>query len=131
MMRNGRPEQLLDDFENARITADDFDHEAHIRVGFELLRKFSFLQASARMERGLRAITQRLGQPKKFNLTVTVAFLALIAERMEEAPSLSWAQFKADNPDLFEGGLLNKWYDNQRLNSDAARKSFIMPKIAT
>ena len=75
----------------------------------------------------LRRMVHQAGRPEAFNLTVTIAFLALIAQRLEDAPCADFAAFAAANPQLFDKGLLGRWYRPGQLASARARRTFILP----
>ena len=75
-------------------------------------------------------MAERAGVPAKFNTTITVAFLGLVAERSTERPSASWEEFAKANPDLMEKNVLDAWYETGRLSSDAAREIFLLPDRA-
>lgn len=68
----------------------------------------------------------RAGKPESYHETVTVAFLSLIAERLDE--TRDFEVFAALNPDLFDKGILCRWYRSDRLASDRARHTFVLPE---
>jgi hypothetical protein len=109
------------------IAAVDFPHREHVRMAYAMLRRHEFAEVALHYSRALRAMTQRAGRPEAFNLTLTIALLALIAQRMAEAGEEDFASFAAANPDLFQRGLLERWYTPERLNSPLARRSFLLP----
>ncbi|PWE16426.1 hypothetical protein DDZ18_13485 [Marinicauda salina] len=121
---------LLAAFEEGRLDPAGFSHADHVRVAFELLKQESFLGAARRYEAGLRALTVRAGVPEKFNLTITLAFLALIAEHLAEDPGIDWATFVAAHPALFDRALLKRWYASERLGDPRARDHLLMPHPA-
>ena len=104
-----------------------FGHEGHVQVAFDLLRSHDFIDAAAIYAKGIRAIAARAGASKKFNLTITYAFMSLIAERMDRSPGLDFCAFVERNPDLMSKGLLEQWYSRDRLTSEAARAIFLLP----
>ena len=73
----------------------------------------------------LRKMTARIGKPDAYHETVTIAFLALIAERMGDATDFEG--FASVNPDLFDKRILARWYSPERLASDRARRHFLLP----
>jgi hypothetical protein len=103
-----------------------FDHRAHLRAAFLLLRSRPFLEACIAMRDGLQALAGKLGKPDLYHETVTVAFMALVAGRMP-AESSDWDSFIAQHPALCERGLLDAYYSTALLASGAARKTFAMP----
>lgn len=118
---------LLERFESAEIDPAAFGHERHIEVGVELLRQTSFLDAARRYMAGLHSITSKVHAAEKVNLTVTVAFLAALAERLAVASSSCPRQFKYQNADLFAPDYLAHWYSPARLANPLARTIFLLP----
>ena len=114
--------------EEGRIDPKEFPHREHVRLAFEKLRRHSFAEAAARFARGLRAITIRAGKPEVYNETITVAFLALIGERLAHEPRGRWLEFISANKDLADKNVLQRWYDGAELKSEIARRTFVLPK---
>ncbi|MGH8134496.1 MAG: hypothetical protein ACRETP_14955 [Steroidobacteraceae bacterium] len=103
-----------------------FPHREHVRMAFEMLRRHDFAETALHYSRALRAMTAKAGKPQAFNQTVTIAFLSLIAERMQVGPA-DFAAFAHDNPRLFDKSTLARWYRPERLASEAARRTFLLP----
>ena len=61
--------------------------------------------------------------------TITVAYMLLIAERLDGARHLTWAEFAHRNGDLLERqpSILARYYTEATLASDRARRVFVMP----
>jgi hypothetical protein len=70
------------------------------------------------------------GKPQAFHQTITIAFLSLIAERIESGGAADFADFAQANPDLLEKSVLSRWYRAERLASTAARRTFLLPDPA-
>jgi hypothetical protein len=107
-----------------------FTHREHVRMAFELLLRYDFAESLLHCSQALRAMLAAAGRPEAFNLTVTVAFLSLIAERMERGDAGDFEAFARANPDLLGKSILARWYRPQRLASAAARRTFLMPDPA-
>jgi hypothetical protein len=114
-------------FEAGLFDADGFTHAEHVRVAFEMLGRHEFDDALARYAGGLRRMTARLGVPGKFHATVTVAFLALVAERRARTGAATWEAFAGLAPDLLDRACLRRWYPADVLGSDVARRTFVLP----
>jgi len=121
---------FLEKFLAGDIPAAEFRHADHVRAGYELLLRTDFLDAVSAYGRALKIMTARVGKPEKLHHTITIAFLAVIAERMEQAPNAGFDAFLAANPDLMDRAVLSRWYRPECLNSDAARSRFVLPDIA-
>ena len=120
--------ELTRGFEAHDIDTGCFDHAGHVLVAFDLLSKYDFTQAAMVYVRGIQAIAAKAGIPEKFNLTITLAFLSLIAERMADGPQPDFDSFAAANPDVMSPKVLSQWYAQDRLLSDRARQVFLMPE---
>ncbi len=126
----GRAESLLRGFEARSLDTAAFRHREHVAVAYEMLRRHDFIEAAARYGEGIRALAAKAGEPRKFNTTVTLAFMSLIAERMATTAHADVEAFIAANPDLLSKALLERWYPPERLGSDLAREVFLMPEAA-
>ena len=127
-MRNDCPD--LARFVRGEIAAAGFAHREHVRMAFEMLRRHDFAETTLHFSRALRSMAQQAGKPQAFHQTVTIAFLSLIAERMDGAEYRDFTAFECANPDLFEKGMLARWYRPERLASDRARRTFLLPEPA-
>ena len=114
-------------FETAALDPATFAHSEHVRLGYEMLGRYSFGEAIIRFSRGLKLLTAKVGKPQVYHETITVAFLALINERRMRRAAESWPEFKANNQDLFDKRCLEKWYGKEQLGSDLARRTFCLP----
>jgi|1186.fasta_scaffold65643_3 hypothetical protein len=118
---------LVSRFLRAEIDNATFRHVDHLRVAYELLERHDFATAAYIFSNALRAIAARAGRPEAFHHTITMAFLALIAERRIDRPTADVEDFLALNPDLQDKAILHNWYAPEQLNSDAARQTFLLP----
>jgi hypothetical protein len=120
----------LERFLRGELDAASFPHREHVRMGFELLGRHDFPETVLHFSRALRAMAARAGRPEAFHQTVTVAFLALIAERMAGGRWDDFVSFARHNPDLIDKRALARWYRPERLASVVARRTFILPDPA-
>ena len=68
--------------------------------------------------------------PDKFNMTVTLAFMALIAVSMAKDQNCrSVATFLARNLGLLTSDLRNRWYSGTTLAAESARTRFVVPDL--
>ncbi len=128
-----RPDsELLRAFETRTLEPSNFNHRCHLEVAFEMLRKYPFLEAVTRYSENIHAIATAAGASLKFNQTVTLAFMSVIAERMENdnQTDFDFGAFLQENRDLLEPGVMNRWYSGSRLKSDSSRRIFLMPDLA-
>ena len=121
--------ELLRRFERLEIQAGHFSHRDHVQVAFEMLHKYPYLEACTRYAGTISEFATNAGVPRKFNVTITFAFLSLIAERIHEKPGWpGFDEFIARNEDLLSKGALQTWYTDEELHSEFARTHFLLPK---
>jgi hypothetical protein len=116
-------------FETGALDPAQFPHSEHVRLGYEMLGRYSFGEAIVRFSQGLRLLTAKAGRAQVYHETITVAFLALINERRARGAAQSWDEFRANNADLFDKRCLEKWYGAEQLATELARKTFCLPKL--
>jgi hypothetical protein len=117
----------IDRFEASDIDADEFDHEAHVYVGWLYVQQFELSTAISRFDAALRRLVTKLGADGKYHATLTWFFLLLIADRTEDDET--WKMFKSRNMDLVRNSrdVLSRYYSNGHLFSDRARERFVLP----
>ncbi len=121
--------ELILEFEQGRIPGD-FHHGDHLRMAFAYVSEFPLPEAIARFSADLQRFAISKDKPNLYHETITWAYLFLIAERIARAEQLeSWETFAARNRELFgwKGGILERYYEATTLESDLARKQFILP----
>lgn len=118
--------------ESAEIAPQTFNHKAHVRAAFLLLKDADdFAPALERMSTALRRIATKAGVPEKYHETITVAFTALVHVRMAAAGmDMGWTEFAERNADLFETDPLAALYSPDLLASPLARRVFVLPDMA-
>jgi hypothetical protein len=104
-----------------------FSHREHVRMGFDLLRRYDFVETALCYSRALSAMTAKIGKPERFHQTTTIAFLSLIAERLEAFEGADFESFAQSNPHLFDRRVLTRIYRPERLASASARRTFLLP----
>jgi len=123
---------LVHAFETASVDPQRFRHREHLYVAWCYLSALPFEEAAQRYHHHLRRLAAALGVPEKYHATITWAYLLLLAEVMA-APALAGADFETlerQAPALFDhrNGMLFDYYDRALLDSDEARRRFILPR---
>jgi hypothetical protein len=126
-----RPTADLSAFLHGEIAARDFRHADHVRMAFEVLARHPFLEAAVAVSAALKAMARRAGNPEAYHETITLAFLALIAERRAAGGFRDYDGFAAANPDLLDKAVLSRWYGPRKLGSETARRTFVLPDPAS
>lgn len=119
--------KLLEQFEGLEISAPDFHHMDHIKVAYSMLEKYDFIDALVRYASTIRAMAESVGVPEKYNVTITFAFMSLVAERMVNSNFDNVDAFLASNQDLFDKNIVTARYSPERLTSVIARNQFLLP----
>ena len=107
----------------------NFPHREHLRMAFEMLRRHSFTETALHFSQALRKMASRAGKPESYHETITIAFLSLVSERMG-GDVTDFEHFAGQNPDLLDKGILAHWYRPERLLSNRARHTFVLPEPA-
>ncbi|TDJ33680.1 MAG: hypothetical protein E2O56_03400 [Gammaproteobacteria bacterium] len=120
---------LIDAFETCTLPKGALDHAAHVRVAWIYLQDLPLVRALERFAVSLKRYAQSVGADGLYHETITWTYMFLINERRERAPGSSWEEFAAANPDLFgdHKQLLSRYYSQETLHSDLARRTFVMP----
>lgn len=129
-MHHANVEEELEALKEGRMEPAAFPHIEHVRLAFEMLRRRPFAEAAMRFGNGLRLMTAKFGKPEIYSETTTVAFLALIGERIGRNQPNEWSAFITANPDLADKRVLERWYEPEEMNTELARKTFILPRSA-
>jgi FAD/FMN-containing dehydrogenase len=121
------PHALADGLEQATLAAAGFGHREHLAAAYALLQRHPFAEAAWRYARGIERLATGAGAPEKFNTTVTLAWLSLVAEAMADSPRAGFDRLLANHPPLLDRHRLQDWYAPHRLYGDRARRMFLLP----
>ncbi len=108
-----------------------FNHRAHLRFAFFLLKRAPFLEACIAMREALRSFARRANRPGLYHETITIALMSVVADRIASCPAVAFEPFIAANPDLCERTLLHRYYPPQLLATQRARSQFILRESAS
>ena len=124
-------QEFLRALEDCALPETDFSHAAHVRAAYLYLRDCDFAGALKRMRGAIRNYTRHLGKPERYHETITVAFTALIQQHIcERGDAGGWSAFARANAELFQPDFLLRFYSRAQLDSDLARRIFVLP-VAT
>jgi len=124
-----QPVDIAEKFERLLYEPGTFTHRDHLESGYAMLVKYPFMEATVRYLDTIRQMAQRAGADKKFNTTITIAFLGLLIERMESTPHTDFEDFVGQHPELLSPDILHRYYTPERLDTDLARQAFLMPDL--
>ena len=122
-------DELIQGFESTTLPAEQFTHEAHVRVAWWYLTHLPMLAAVAAFAEGLQRFAAAKGAAGKYHETMTVAWMLLVADRIVAPADSVWTEFAEHNPDLFvkSPSPLARYYSEACLASDRARQTFVLP----
>jgi hypothetical protein len=121
--------QFIAEIEAGTLPPAEFDHRAHLRAGFIYLRRHDFPGACVAMKRAIQTFAALHGKATLYHETLTVAYLALIAERLaEEPPGLGWDPFIERYPELSSRTYFERYYPRGWLDRPEARATFVLPR---
>jgi hypothetical protein len=121
--------RFLERLEAGTLPPAEFDHRGHLRAGFLYLRREDFPGACVAMKRAIQSFAARLGKTTLYHETLTVAYLALIAERLAEEPlELGFSAFIARYPELTSRDYFERYYPRGSLDRPEAKATFVLPR---
>lgn len=124
-------QRILDDafiqaLETCQLKPADFDHKGHLRYAWLMTCRHSLAQAASRVSCAIHHFANYHGAKQKYHHSLTLACVALIAQR---PASMFFDQFLQQNPDLANQliAVLAQHYHPHTLASDEARHSWCAP----
>jgi hypothetical protein len=121
--------QFANAFEECTLPNGSFHHRDHVRLAWIYLRERPVIEALERFTASLKRFAAANGRPELYHATITWAYLLLIHERMERNAAADFESFARQNSDLltWKPSVLDEYYDAATLDSDLARRTFLMP----
>lgn len=121
--------EFLAALESARLPAALFDHRGHLRAAFLYLKREDFPGACVAMKRAIRGFAASHGKAGLYHETLTIAYLALIAERLaEEPPGIAFDAFLRRYPELEDRAYFERYYPRGTLDAPETRRTFVLPR---
>lgn len=120
--------EFVAQFEACTLPSSHFHHRNHVRLAWLYLKEAPLLDALTRFRTSLQRYAASLGAAAKYHETITFAFLFLIHERMQREAFASFDEFADANAELFDAILL-RYYSEETLGSELARRVFVMPDV--
>lgn len=121
--------ELIRLFEIDRLPTESFHHADHVHLAFAYLSEHPMFEALSRFSGALKRFAAARGKSDLYHETITWAYFFLIRERMAALSDATWEQFADCNSDLltWKRGILSRYYEDTTLQSELARKVFLMP----
>ncbi len=127
-------DEFLAAFEGCTVPRDEWTHAAHVRMAWIYLNRASdFEDALTKIREGIQRLNGSFGaSPNKYHDTITIAYAALIRERIERHPDIArWVDFESAFPETLDwtSPLPLRHYSRDRLFCRAAHEAFIEPDL--
>lgn len=126
--------RFLQEFEDGVLEKSAFKHRDHVRLAWVLLSVCDADEASERVGRGIRAFAARHGASGLFHVTVTEAWMRVVAGAMAAdaatpttRAAANFDEWIAGHPDLLDASLLARYFSDDVLKSPAAKQAWIEP----
>ena len=119
--------EFVEAFENCTLRPENFHHADHVRLAWLYLKQLDGAAAERRFREGLVKLAAHFGVPEKFHLTITLAWLRAVQERIVPGEETSFEDWIAGHPELLDKNLLLDYYSKERLSSVEARVSWLEP----
>ena len=99
--------ELRTRFEDLTLDPATFSHAEHVRVAWTYLMEMPLADVLRIFPENLRRFAAAAGAPGKYDAAMTVGWLTVIAERIDQCKEcLSWGRYIESNPELLERGVV-------------------------
>ena len=119
--------------EEARFSAEDFDHRAHLRLAYIYLANYrNVSQANLAVEKALIGLLKAaaIDPAVKYHQTLTTAWLMAVWHFMNSSGNTESAnEFIDKNSKLLNSKIMLSHYTEERLYSDESRRTFVAPDL--
>ncbi|MEU1282648.1 hypothetical protein [Kitasatospora sp. NPDC005856] len=132
------PDTFDDLLREVMADAERFGHRQHVRLTWLAVRRHGATAALDLVGEGILRTATRAGAPQKFHVTMTRAWVELVAlhagddttDTDTDATGTDFERFAARHPDLLDKDLLARHYRPQTLASEQARTAWVEPDLA-
>jgi hypothetical protein len=122
-------EEFLAALEECSLSGHEFGHMAHMRAAYLYARCGDLASTLVKMRRAIQTFAGSLGKSDRYHETITVAYLALIRQTLHEfGDGGGWEGFAQANRGLLQRDLLLRFYPRTQLQSELARRVFLLPR---
>ncbi|GAA5117046.1 hypothetical protein [Pseudonocardia adelaidensis] len=111
-------------------SADTFGHRQHVHLTWLAVRRTGMPAAVALVAEGIRRTARYAGAPQKYHVTMSRAWVELVAHHTAEHPTPDFTTFADRNPELLDKRLLSRFYRSTTLAGAAARTGWVEPDLA-
>jgi hypothetical protein len=108
-----------------------FRHREHVHLAYIAVQRYGPDKGVDVVAGWLRHLAAYHRAPQKFHVTVTRAWVEIVAHHMATCPARDFAAFADRYPQLLDKRLLTRHYSSRALASPAARTGWLDPDLAS
>ncbi len=126
--------EFLAAFESCALPAEQWTHQAHVRVAYLYASRHELSVAIERMRTSIKKYNAATDTPEKidrgYHETITVAFMQLVfVANVQTGPHESSADFYDSHPELQSKFALRNYYSKDRIMTLEAKRDFVEPNL--
>ncbi|MGH3586223.1 MAG: hypothetical protein ACRDQ0_07845 [Pseudonocardia sp.] len=114
----------------AEVTTGTFGHRDHVHLTWLAVRRVGMPAAIGLVSDGIRRTARYAGAPRKYHVTISRAWVELVAHHAAEKADPDFPAFAARNPALLDKRLLTRFYRSTTLAGSPARAGWVAPDLA-
>jgi hypothetical protein len=114
----------------ATASAGTFGHREHVLLTWLAVRRVGMPAAIALVSDGIQRTARYAGAPQKYHITVSRAWVELVAHHAAEDDQPDFAAFAERHPALLDKRLLTRFYHSTTLAGPQARTGWVEPDLA-
>jgi hypothetical protein len=125
----GADAAFIEALESGHPPGGAFGHREHLRLAWILIDRDGLDAATAEIERRLRHLAEAHGMPEKYNRTMTLFWVRLVAHVAARTPAATSTEFLEAEEWLLNPGLARRHYSAELLSSPLARAAWVAPDL--
>jgi hypothetical protein len=111
-------------------SAAAFGHREHVHLTWLAVRRSGMPHAIALVSDGIQRTARYAGAPQKYHVTISRAWVELVAHHAVEDRTPDFTAFAGRNPELLDKRLLTRFYRSTTLAGARARTGWVQPDLA-
>jgi hypothetical protein len=111
----------------ATAGAAGFGHREHLHLTWLAVRRLGVAAATDLVSDGIRETARYAGAPQKYHVTMSRAWVEMVAFHVAEADAPTFDEFAAHHRALLDKRLLSRFYSSAVLAGPAARTRWVEP----
>jgi len=117
-------------FAQVTAAAGRFGHRQHVQLTWLAVRHCGMPDAIEMVCQGIRRTTRYAGAPQKYHVTVSRAWVELVAHHVAHDSTDDFETFARRNAPLLDKRLLTRFYRSTTLAGSHSRTGWVEPDLA-